>query len=60
MTEKWSLTFKGLLDNDMMYNEILLYMYKNKYNGIALEHGVLSFVKFEKKTVKKKKKKGKK
>lgn len=44
-------------DDGVMYDKILLYMYKNKYNGIALDDAVLRFVKIEQKPIKKRGKK---
>lgn len=56
MKEQWVLTLKGLIADDV-YDKILLYMYKNKYNGIALEDDVLTFVTLERKPIKKRGKK---
>lgn len=57
MKEEWILTLKGLIDDGVIYNEILLYMYKNNYNGIVLEDGILKFINLE---PNKKKKRGEK
>ena len=42
------LTPKGVISNDEVYAELLLYMYRTGYNGIALDDGDLTFVTIQK------------
>lgn len=40
----YRLTPKGAIDNDEIYNSLILYMYKASYNGIVLNKGELHFI----------------
>jgi len=56
--EVYALTFKGFLstyvsDLDRILNDLKVFMYESKKNGIVLEDGTFSFVEIEKERKKK-------